>query len=794
MRYLNRLVAAAQLLVRGPVPFSRWLSQVAAGGKDRPTEVYNQVAPVRVCVQYISRIVGSIPFRISTPDSEIIETGPLAQLAVRPNPKQSMGQFMRDSAAFWLIYGRVHFWTTGQTVNELESITINPLQMEAIEEEGELVGWWYSPLGNGERVRLPLDEVHTFVDPDYHAPDKAWKGMGAREAVAMAIAQYYKADLANEASLDNDVQPSGAVSTEQNLSPDQERSLLKQIDAEYAGSRNRRRIMLLQGGLSWQQMAANFTDMEFMEGRAFSREEICAAFGLKAILFYGQSGSGLNDDQAQSAGVTAHQGVIRPLMRMLAEEFNCAVLSRLQNDRSMTLRDGLKRGDWSRRKMLDRQRGSDCYLRVRDAAVAQDLLAVSWFDDTGEAVTVELWQHQATGAKTWFDMGVPLNAIIDATDAPFEKLPHGDIPRIAMGLVAADETGAAEPGFDDPDGSISPGDELGDPLTEPEEASAQPVQRELSESQLTAMWRNLRAQVTGIEKQLLNPYKRHLMQLRAESLGNIRRLDPGRPEVDRSADLKNVVVWYDDFDGRERQVKVQLSRQQRDLLGDLLFDLRKATDGRWAIVAKFMRQGLAIGGNQSMAEAASAEDRDEPDPFSLDDPGVTEALRRREFDIAGLTTAQRDRLRAVYAQALADGKTTAELVEIGRKQFNIESGRAKLVAFQESSSAVEEGRQLGREQAGVPAKSWLWSRKETGRSAHAATERATLADPVPIDQDFTIAGTSITCPHPRATGIAEQDINCGCTTISRYPGDRVRDLAVLRFIATARTPMETNTP
>ncbi|MEL7087657.1 MAG: hypothetical protein AAGL98_04330, partial [Planctomycetota bacterium] len=466
------------------------------------------------------------------------------------------------------------------------------------------------------------------------------------------------------------------------------------------------------------------------------------------------------------------------------EEFNCAVLARLKSDTTIVLKDGLRR-DWSKRRMTGGQRTSSVYRAARDHALAQDAVAVAWFDDTGEPVTVELWQQQAEGAATWFGMGVPLNDILAATDAPFQERPEGDIPRLPMGLVDARETGSTEPGFDDPPGlPDTPGDDDLE-VIEPEDEVDPPsrTQRTLSEDQLLALWRNRRAQVVGIERQFVGPYRRHLMTLRSEVLANIRRVDPGRPEIDRNAGVKPVVLHYRDPAGSEKQVRVALSLQQRDLLGELLFDLRQATNSRWSVVGKFLRAGIAAGGESSMSEAAVAEGVEEPSVFAIESPGVEQTLRGRQFAIAGLTNDQRDRLRAVFARGLSEGMSTAQLAEAARTQFNLESNRAKLVAFQESSSAVEEGRQLGREQAGVPAKSWLWSRKETGRTAHAATERATLADPIPIDQDFVIAGTSITCPHPRATGIAEQDINCGCTTISRYPGDRVRDLAVLRHAA-----------
>src|SRR5690606_417471 len=96
------------------------------------------------------------------------------------------------------------------------------------------------------------------------------------------------------------------------------------------------------------------------------------------------------------------------------------------------------------------------------------------------------------------------------------------------------------------------------------------------------------------------------------------------------------------------------------------------------------------------------------------------------------------------------------------------------IARTEVGRAVEESRQHGRRQAGTPLKSWLWSRKETGRPWHMATEENTLREPVANDELFTVAQTGNTCEHPRATNDPQDDVNCGCTTLARYPGDSVK--------------------
>ncbi len=160
---------------------------------------------------------------------------------------------------------------------------------------------------------------------------------------------------------------------------------------------------------------------------------------------------------------------------------------------------------------------------------------------------------------------------------------------------------------------------------------------------------------------------------------------------------------------------------------------------------------------------------------SLASEAAQTALRRREVALVGINRTLARQLRSDLASAMTDGKTLDQVKDLIRQRYNVAGGRAATIARTEIGSAVEQGQHIARVEAGVPLKSWLSSRKATGRATHALTEQLTSATPVPLEQDFQIANTGVTCPHPRATGLAEHDINCGCTTISRYPGDTVRD-------------------
>ncbi|MEM6392519.1 MAG: phage minor head protein, partial [Planctomycetota bacterium] len=218
--------------------------------------------------------------------------------------------------------------------------------------------------------------------------------------------------------------------------------------------------------------------------------------------------------------------------------------------------------------------------------------------------------------------------------------------------------------------------------------------------------------------------------------------------------------------------------QTRDLIARILFDLVEANQSLIARVTPMIRESFRLGGEQAIAEHADASDQDaaELDPFRLADPEVAAGIRRRELMLTNINRRVRNQIGESIAQGIAQQETTSQIAERVRKQFNLEAGRANTVARTEIGRSVEEARHQGRLQVGTPLKSWLWSRRETGRPWHFDTETQTFESPIPAAADFRVAQTGNTCPHPRATNDPEDDINCGCTTIARFPGDSVKQV------------------
>jgi len=389
-----------------------------------------------------------------------------------------------------------------------------------------------------------------------------------------------------------------------------------------------------------------------------------------------------------------------------------------------------------------------------------------------QAAKLELTEQ----ASKWWTMGTPLNHLYQAFDVPLPDVPHGNDGYRPIGLESY-STDTLDT-IDDPDGG-SPEPALL-PESEPEGgdggrsgsrasvATAEAVRAtEATRAKLWALWRKSWA---GLENAARSRVQKHFFELRSQVLANLERLagqiappgsSPGSTPGS-SADARGKVRFYPD--------------KKRDVIGELLFDLGPAGDKLLATLRPLIRGAHQLGGEQSMREAADAQGSDEPEPFNLRDPRLDALIRGRENKLRDVDSTLHKRLAAKIAGAIDAGKTVNEIADTIRGEFNFAGKRAQVIARTEIGAAVEESRHVGREQAGVPLKSWLWSRRETGRKTHAATERDTTANPIANTEDFLISGTGVSAPHPRATGRPEHDINCGCTTLSRFEGDTIRSV------------------
>ncbi len=130
--------------------------------------------------------------------------------------------------------------------------------------------------------RPAIIHIKTFHPTDDHY------GLGCLGAAAAAVGVHNAAARWNKAILDNAARPSGALVYDNGdgavLSAEQFDRLKAQMEASFSGSGNAGRPMLLEGGLSWQQLSMTPADMDFVALKAAAAREIALAFGVPPML------------------------------------------------------------------------------------------------------------------------------------------------------------------------------------------------------------------------------------------------------------------------------------------------------------------------------------------------------------------------------------------------------------------------------------------------------------------------------------------------------------------------------
>lgn len=116
-------------------------------------------------------------------------------------------------------------------------------------------------------------------------------GLGLAMAVEEAASKFFA----------NGLRPSGFVQTDQGLKPDQRERLSLNLQ-KFQGSENAGKIMLLEHGLSYQQLTLPPEDAQMLQTRGFHVQEICRWFGVPPFLAFDTEkstswGTGLEQQQ-----------------------------------------------------------------------------------------------------------------------------------------------------------------------------------------------------------------------------------------------------------------------------------------------------------------------------------------------------------------------------------------------------------------------------------------------------------------------------------------------------------------
>jgi len=357
---------------------------------DTATEGYKTNGWVRRCIDIIASQAAAPPWIVENKDGEVVENHPLAVAFEAPHPQMTRTLFMKSIVKWIELVGTapVRVFREG---SQFRFGLINPNRIQGvIPAQGDLIyaGFEVDLLGSGTFAASADYSLETVVIPRYADPINLGKGVGTLLSAALAVDQDNRQSTWNVTLMQNKGRVDDVFTTEQPLDKTQGDTLTQRIWEKIRGAAGLKvgKPLVLSNGLKYQRMGLTPQEIDFINSRKFNREEIAGIFGVPVQLIGSEASATYSNFSAA--------------MRVLWEGKIFDVLN--------TVRDELNLFFLTNNMLAEGERFT--YDTSKITALRDD-----------EKV-------KADTAKTYYDMGVPVDQVNDRLSLGFESYEGSDKP------------------------------------------------------------------------------------------------------------------------------------------------------------------------------------------------------------------------------------------------------------------------------------------------------------------------------------------------------------------------------
>ncbi len=288
-------------------------------------------ATVTACVSAIAQAIGSLPayvYRLSENGREVDENHTVARI-IRdgPNQYQSWPEFLEWKIAQALLHGNALAEIKADKNGRITELLPIPWPMVTVVllPSGRLafdVSDINTLYGGSGKVRRLLDsEV-------IHLRDRTDDGLIGRSRLsrcAGAIRLGLTMSSFSETLYDNRATPSGVLSTDQVLTPEQGEALRGAVREGWKGVRNAGELLVMANGLKFTPLTISPEDAELLAARRFSTEEVARLYQVPPPIIGIWDHSTFTN--SETAGRWFAQFTLSPWIRKLEEAFRRSIFS-----------------------------------------------------------------------------------------------------------------------------------------------------------------------------------------------------------------------------------------------------------------------------------------------------------------------------------------------------------------------------------------------------------------------------------------------------------------------------------
>jgi HK97 family phage portal protein len=235
------------------------------------------------------------------------------------NSFMSSSDLLLHTQAFLELEGNA-FWylPRGKATNKPAEIwLLDPTRTLVVKSATNFISGYVYRNEVGQNVPFNVTEILHFKRFN---PRNRYRGLGTVAAAALAIdTDTYSAEW-NRNFFYNSAMPSATLETAGTLTKEQLDRIKAEFDARYKGVDNAHKLAILQGGLTFKPITLSQRDMEFLEQRRFTRDEILGIFRVpKTALLITED---VNRANAEATDYVFSKRVIKPRMEFITDQLN----------------------------------------------------------------------------------------------------------------------------------------------------------------------------------------------------------------------------------------------------------------------------------------------------------------------------------------------------------------------------------------------------------------------------------------------------------------------------------------
>lgn len=670
-------------------------------------KVYGAHVWVRKAVSVIASNVAPLPVEIVDADGETIPNHPLAPLFAFPNDTNSAAELWEDWAVCMLLGGESFLEIVpDQRGRPSELWNRRPDEMTVFPDK--------SP----ERIYYPRVAEYAYKDDEnripapsvihsrFKNPINPWRGIAPIAAVRNAIVIDAFAAAWSKTFLQSGARPDYAVIAPNGITPSERDDIETQLMMKFGGPSGWHRPIVLEEGITdVKPLSFAPKDIEWLEQRRFSRDEIGGVFGVP--------------DEVMGYGRDTYEN--------MDAAFRWLWL--------LTLVPFVERRD----DTLNRHFTREMPMLKPGERVRTDL--------SGVAALSENVAEKIAAARELFNMGVPFNTIDERLGLGIGDIPGGATGYLPFSIAPVGSASQMSP--------VAPTGDTGENRT----VSARSRNKAgipLGSDAHKNIWESFVSATGKHERRMIRELKRQFQRQQNATLRRLRELDITRDAADGETKAQLPIPSASDvFDVRAESAVFRDAFDPFYTDAVEQFGAAAYDDVKSAAPRVKLEIGIAFDISDPVVQAMI---RRMIFRFARD---INRTTQNKIGDVLRVI------LQDANADGWSIPRIQREIYDQISNVFNVRKSdyETERIARTEINRAANSGRIEGWRQTGVvTGKSWIAAIDGRTRDTHIDVHVETQANPIPLNAEFEVG--ECRGDAPGQTGCPHEDINCRCTMIA----------------------------